>query len=471
MRFFYMVVLVGSASLYFFGCHAIPAEDSEASAKRLEDREIVPEVSSFPNGKATSTVSRREYYEKLKQTSPLYADYRASEAEDLALPASKGSKRMPTYGEGPLGGATGIGEEDRRWWEGEVRGSSGRESSDLLAEEAAHYASWPEYRIRAGDQLLIALPYVKETEKTVTVRPDGRINYIHDIEILAAGKTVSQLREEINAAISTYYRNPRVSITVQSFKGSSVFVMGEVKNPGRYEITIDTRLLDLLAQAEVLKNLPEPERDFQREVIEWYRVRVGAKTVDLAGAFLLREGRQLDIDFEALVRRGDLRHNILLRPNDLIYIPSTYRLSKKVYLCGAVRYPQIFYFEGNTSLLDCIMLCGGVKEDIAKQRDVWIIRKGVRDPIRVDYFKIASGERPNIPLIDRDIVYVPERELSRRSRELAQVAKEIILPLQVILDTNRKFQEAWREHYQWSVPGEARRDNQWNVGPPPPTDH
>lgn len=108
----------------------------------------------------------------------------------------------------------------------------------------------PDYRIGAGDVLHISVWNDKDLERTVTVRPDGRISFPLLNDIPAAGSTAMQLQNTITSGLKQYITNPQVSVVVQEVNSFTVSVLGEVQKPGRYEMQSGkATVLDALAMA------------------------------------------------------------------------------------------------------------------------------------------------------------------------------------------------------------------------------
>ena len=60
---------------------------------------------------------------------------------------------------------------------------------------------------------------------------------------------------------------------------------------------------------------------------------------DLSHSFLVRQGQMLPVNFDRLLRQGDLAQNVYLQPDDFVYLPSS--LSRDIYVLGAVRAPKV----------------------------------------------------------------------------------------------------------------------------------
>jgi polysaccharide biosynthesis/export protein len=295
------------------------------------------------------------------------------------------------------------------------------------------------YVIRTGDTLQISIPYEPDTKRSIPVRPDGRITYLFDIEVMAAGLTYRELNALLCEKLSVYYKNPRVTIIGTEFAGNSVYVMGPVRSPGRHKINDSSRLMDILAVAGAMALIPQSEFDQSsaREVI------------DLESAFISRENKIINVNFQELMMKRDLSQNIRLQPNDFIYLPSSYSIDKKVYVIGQVVEPQIHRYSGEVSFMEAIASAQGIVEGAAWSRKCYVIRGGMRNPkevITISYNAIMNGREPDIELKSGDIVYVPKNPLSKTH----EVLSTILSPLRAVLELDNMGKNEFREgHRQW----------------------
>ena len=79
-------------------------------------------------------------------------------------------------------------------------------------------SSW-KYKIGPGDSVEIYVWRYPDVTKTVTVRPDGYINAPLVEDVHAAGKTPTELAQDLQAQLATYLRDPLVTVIVQNFVG------------------------------------------------------------------------------------------------------------------------------------------------------------------------------------------------------------------------------------------------------------
>ncbi len=95
----------------------------------------------------------------------------------------------------------------------------------------------PEYRIQRGDILAVAFPYENNLNQgNVVVLDDGAIGLIGVDRLVVAGLTMTQADSLITAAYAKEYREPDLSVLMFKSKGRPVYVMGEVRSPGSYDV-------------------------------------------------------------------------------------------------------------------------------------------------------------------------------------------------------------------------------------------
>lgn len=130
----------------------------------------------------------------------------------------------------------------------------------LLATGATAQGS---YKIRTGDTLQIEVLEDAKLNRTALVLPDGNISFPLVGSIRAAGRSVGQVQASLASALaSNFASSPNVFVTVGEVaerrgvaRGpvapitDGVFVMGEIRNPGKIEVSRNTTVLQAIAQA------------------------------------------------------------------------------------------------------------------------------------------------------------------------------------------------------------------------------
>lgn len=114
---------------------------------------------------------------------------------------------------------------------------------------ASHAYGDSEFRLGPDDVIEVSVYQDKELDRTVPVRPDGKISLPLIGEMPASGKTAPDLQKEIAQRLMQFISDPTVTVVVKEVNSPKISVLGEVKNPGMYKIKDRATLLDAIALA------------------------------------------------------------------------------------------------------------------------------------------------------------------------------------------------------------------------------
>jgi len=248
------------------------------------------------------------------------------------------------------------------------------------------------YALGPGDKLEIEILGETGTRTDTFVTPDSKVYFDLLPGMDVKGKTTSQLRDEMQTMLAKYYKQPQVSLTLREVSSQRVWVLGRVNAPGIYPLNRPLRVLDAVTQAGGL-----------------FTSRFTGTTeelADLSHSFLMRGGKMLPVNFQKLIREGDLANNIYLEPDDFIYLPSS--LTNEVYVLGAVTEPRPVGFMNEMNLITALGRGLGIRPD-ADLSHVTIVRGSLTEPkiATVDAKQIIQGKATNVRLEPGDIVFIP----------------------------------------------------------------
>ena len=141
------------------------------------------------------------------------------------------------------------------------------------------------------------------------MRPDGRISTPLIEDIVAAGKTPTQLAREIEQKLSKYVQEPNVTVIVRSFVGPAdrqVRVIGEAADPIAIPYRDHMTLLDVMIATKGLTKYASGNR---------------ATIVRLEP-----EGKQniIKVRLSDLIKDGDITQNVEMKPGDTLIIPQSW---------------------------------------------------------------------------------------------------------------------------------------------------
>jgi polysaccharide biosynthesis/export protein len=123
----------------------------------------------------------------------------------------------------------------------------------LLAQDKAAADNAPlaegDYILGPGDTLFVSVWKDPAMTQTVPVRPDGKISFPLIGEIQAGGRSVAQVKAEMEEKISRYVPDPVLTVGVQEIRSMLIYVIGRVNSPGRFAINSNLSVLQALAMA------------------------------------------------------------------------------------------------------------------------------------------------------------------------------------------------------------------------------
>jgi polysaccharide export outer membrane protein len=187
-----------------------------------------------------------------------------------------------------------------------VAGCGGGQS--LPPATAVSYDPSPDYFIGPLDNLSIFVWRNPELSQTVPVRPDGRISIPLVQDLVATGKTPTQLGRDIEEQLKKFVQDPIVTVIVTAFNGPysrQVRVVGEAAHPQAIPYRDNMTLLDVMIESGGLTLYASGNRS------------TIVRTVgDKETAFRVR--------ISDLIKDGDVSANVQMLPGDVLIIPQAW---------------------------------------------------------------------------------------------------------------------------------------------------
>ncbi|HEX6739905.1 MAG TPA: SLBB domain-containing protein [Vicinamibacteria bacterium] len=231
-----------------------------------------------------------------------------------------------------------------------------------------------DYRIGAGDVLRVTVYGHEDLTQTVVVQPNGSFVFPLIGAVAAARSTPAEVEAKITGLLAKgLIRDPKVTVVVQEYRSQVVFVVGEVTRPGSYPLAGGTTVVEILARAGPLSPnagsdvvVVRPRGPVDRPVLP---AQVGATGKTVTKGPGPPPAEVIKVDMRA-IRAGQLDQNLLLQPNDTVFVPEAMRF----FVSGEVRNPGSFAFSNGLTVRQAVSLAGGFSED-ASTKSPRIVRQ------------------------------------------------------------------------------------------------
>jgi polysaccharide biosynthesis/export protein len=241
------------------------------------------------------------------------------------------------------------------------------------------------YQIGASDVLAIKVFNEDQLTNKYTVDTDGSITFPLIGRFQVGGKTTRQIEDDLVKALQPeWLKRAQVSVEIAQYRSRSIYVMGEVRTPGRYNIEGPMTLLEVIANAGSTTAAAS-----NTIIVQRYKEGLAAAVSAPVAAGDPRYSEVMRINLDDL-REGKLSANLLLQDSDMIIVPT----AERVYVSGAVKTPGSFVIRPGMTVRQAITEAGGLTER-GSTRGIKIIRKDAKGrEVEIDA-KMQDLVRPN----------------------------------------------------------------------------
>jgi len=209
------------------------------------------------------------------------------------------------------------------------------------ADQTARYTLGPQ------DQIKITVFDEPDLTNIYRVDSDGFITFPMINRVAASGLTPAELQDRIRTLLSpAYLKNPQVRVEVEGYKSQSVIVGGEVRAPGKIQMTGTMTLIEALAAAG------SPTSSAASEVTVSRQKRGPSGSVNGDNDVEIIRVNLKDIQL------GRAGRDIQLQDGDIINVPK----AQTLYVTGAVRNQGAIIYEPGMTVQQAIALAGGLTD-------------------------------------------------------------------------------------------------------------
>lgn len=242
-----------------------------------------------------------------------------------------------------------------------------------------------EHKLTPGDEIEIMIVSLPDLDRKFTIRSDG--GFLHPLlgEVRCAGMTLQDLQRHLEKRLTRELRNPAVRVGLHTLARQDVTILGEVAQPGKYEVAPGSTVLDVLAMAGG-----------------------NTKDADLTTAILMRDGESRTLSLAPPDPTATQVEQIPVEPGDILYLlPGT-----RVSVSGDVMAPGVYALSRTGSdPFHALQAAGGAKSGAALNRVV-LQRASLKEPLVLD-LSSPDAQLPEAAKVLQpgDTLRVPERQV------------------------------------------------------------
>lgn len=283
--------------------------------------------------------------------------------------------------------------------ENEVFGRNIFNNPNLTFEPNMNMATPANYRIGAGDNLIIDVWGASQETFEGEVSPDGTVTIPGVGPIKLAGQTVSQANAILKQRLGQYYGDSNIQMTLGSTRSIQVQVMGEVKTPGTYTLSALSSSFNALYMAGGISDIGTL-RDIK----------------------VYRSGKVIaSVDVYDYILNGNISGDVRLQDNDIIVVGPYDELVK---IAGRVKRPMFYEMKKGETLKSALDYSGGFAGD-AYKKNVRLVRKGGTGS-EYSMHTIGEFDMGGFEVQDGDSIYVDS--VIARYSNMAEVRGAVFHP-------------------------------------------
>ena len=340
------------------------------------------------------------------------------------------------------------------------------------------------YLLGPGDEVTVTIWGYDKLSRTTAIKENGTIfaPYVGNVHL--AGLTLVEAQEVLTDKYSTYIRNPQLDLNIADYASKKLFLIGDLDIFQRAGMVSGNKAQSFGSGSQASQELSSAlgtlagaygmsgmvggagisgstgsrrsnkvnnlaaswQKDAGAAISRVVPIRgkvslfeamlqldVLSANVNWSGAYMIRDGKFVDVNFHRLMEVGDRRTDLMLTDRDILYLPSN--RDQKVFVLGEVGSPTIVpLYKGQLKLVDALTQAGYVTNTALKDQ-IKVIRGGLNNPMMrtIDLAALEEGDgRQNIILQAGDIIYVPNSFIGKVNDVLVEITPSMNTLLQTM---------------------------------------
>lgn len=164
-----------------------------------------------------------------------------------------------------------------------------------------------EYKISPTDLVNLTVFQQPDFDRTMRITQNGTISLPLLGTLKIGGLSVTEAEALLSEKLKEYVKNPQVTLFIKEYSNKKIFILGEVKTPGSYELPAESKLtvLEAVTMAGGFTPIAAPDRTKVIRTVEG-------------------KNQSFTIEVSAITKRGEKQKDIQLEPNDVVFVPQSF---------------------------------------------------------------------------------------------------------------------------------------------------
>ncbi|MGH9598664.1 MAG: polysaccharide biosynthesis/export family protein [Terracidiphilus sp.] len=252
-----------------------------------------------------------------------------------------------------------------------------------------------EYELGKGDQITVNFAGRPDMMAKLVVGPDGRISLPLAGAIMLNGLTREGAAKAIESALSPYYTNLVVTVTVDQYTANHILLLGAVDHPGIITFDDTPTLLEALARGGIQAG---PDKSGEQPQVNGIPDRC---------AIYRGNDQVIWVDLRQLIESGSTMADLRLRRDDVVYVPSI--TERFVSVLGQVQHPGAIPLAYNSTVASVLAQAGGFTEAAGTKPHIQIVDPSTGTSRVISMNDLLNPTRSlEVTLKPGEIIFVPE---------------------------------------------------------------
>lgn len=267
-----------------------------------------------------------------------------------------------------------------------------------------------EYALGPGDEISLDFPTRPELTSKRVVGPDGRLTLPLAGAIDLTNKTRAQAAQTILTALSPYYTDLTLTVSIDKYGSNRVVVIGNVVHPGVIYFDDTPTLLDVIARAGLMPTSSHTSaapgsapRDGIPDKCAIYR----------------GNDQVMWINLRSMLESGSSMADLRLKRNDIVYVPAQQDVFVSV--LGNVGHAGAIQLTPDSTLTSVLAQSGGLTDGHGSK--IQVIQPSTGKTIFIAWKDLLTLKgNDEVQLHPGDVVYVPKSGFEKVSYVIQRIS-------------------------------------------------